>query len=152
MRLVSRLVNVDPTLESLEEWLLAVILAAVGFGLASWILFPFPSPALTRDLANIGIVLVLAYVVEAAWLTPHVVDDDDEDGDLGILLGIGITGMLGVIVAVLLSAHLAAGHGNRLDDFGFGWAVVSVLALAAMVILQPQLVHVWEGHRHKRGD
>ncbi len=125
-----------------------VALTAAGFGAVCVFFLPFPSEALMRDIANIGIVLVLAFIVEAAWLTPHVVDGNESSKyELGMLLGIGIAGLVGVIVAVLVGAHLAAGHGNLLDDFGLGWSVISLLALGAMVILQPYLVHVWEGPR-----
>lgn len=102
-----------------------------------------PSPTTLRDIANLGIVIVLGYVVEAAWLATRVVEDDDDKDELGLLLGMGIGGLVGVIIAVLLAAHREAGHGNWLDALGLGWSIASLLALGAMVILQPMLTHIW---------
>lgn len=148
MRILSRLFDLDPLIAEMEQWLLWVAFSTAMFGVVFWFWLPLPTPALMHDIANIGIVLVLAYVVEAAWLTPHVVESEDDEGELGLLLGMGIAGMLGVVIAVLLAAHRAAGHGNRLDDFGLGWCIASLLALATMVVLQPLLVHIWEGRQN----
>lgn len=149
MRILSRVFDVNPVLRGIEEWFVVAALTAAGLGLVSALLLPHPSAALMRDIANIGIVLVLAFAVEAAWLAPHVADGSSKDDkeEMGRLLGLGLAGLLGVVVAVLVSAHRAAGHGNLLDDFGLGWAVASLTALGLMVVLHPWLVHVWEDKR-----
>jgi hypothetical protein len=147
MRVVSRMLEVDPLLEGMEEWLIAVAVGAITFGFMALVAFPLPSSALMRDIANVGIVLVLAYVVEAAWLTQRMITSEDDKGDLGMLLGIGIAGLIGVVVAILLSAHRAAGHGNLLDAFGLGWAVASLAAVGGLVAIQPWLAYAWEVRR-----
>lgn len=143
MRVVSRFVKVDPVVKGIEEWLLILAIPAVVLGVVWGFFLPLPSPTTLRDIANLGIVIVLGYVVEAAWLATRVVEDDDDKDELGLLLGMGIGGLVGVIIAVLLAAHREAGHGNWLDALGLGWSIASLLALGAMVILQPMLTHIW---------
>lgn len=104
---------------------------------------PMPPPILLGDLADIGIVLVLAYVLEAVWLAPRMVEESDYENRLGGLTGVGIAGMVGVLVALLLSAHRVAGHSNLLDEIGLAWVMSSLLILAGMVVVQPLLVHEW---------
>lgn len=125
-------------------------LAAVMTSLTSAI--PQPSPALLRDMASLGIVLVLAYVVEAVWLVPRMGSEPDYENRLGAITGIGLAGMIGVAAALALSAHRAAGHDNAVDAIGFAWTVSSLGLLAAMVTLQPLLVHDWEDPRSAPSD
>jgi hypothetical protein len=109
-----------------------------------WI--PLPSESTLSQIADVGIVLVLAYAVEGAWLVlvPHLAEEEDYENRLGAIAGIGIAGMFGVVCALMLAAHRAAGHANALDFVGFAWVVFSLSCLAGVVVSQPLLVHVWE--------
>jgi cytochrome bd-type quinol oxidase subunit 2 len=142
-RLVVWLRDPDPIAAGMLAWLRATAVVTLVVGVVSTQM-SLPSPDTMRDIANIGIVLVLAYVVEASWLIPLMKREKTEkEEDLGLLLGIGIAGLVGVVVAILLAAHREAGHGNLLDNFGLVWATYSLFALGTFVALQPYLAHSW---------
>jgi hypothetical protein len=125
-----------------EALLRVAFLAALVTPLA--FLLPLPSAALFGRLSELGVVLVLAYVLEAVWLVPRMAKEDDYRLRLGTVTGLGLAGLVGVALAVLLEAHRLAGHGNALDAFGLAWVVASLGFLAGLVIAQPLLVHEWE--------
>lgn len=102
------------------------------------------SPALLEQSAEIGVVLVLAFVLEAVWLVPRFSRMDNYEVRLGAITGLGVAGMVGVTLALLTAAHRAAGHDNWLDSLALGWIAPSLLGLAGLVVLQPLLVHDWE--------
>ncbi|HEX7058965.1 MAG TPA: hypothetical protein VF176_03865 [Solirubrobacterales bacterium] len=108
----------------------------VGFYLST---IPPASPGLFQDIATVGASLVLAYVVEAVWLVPRVEVDDGYEEWLGFIVGAGLAGFLGVVIALLLTQHRQAGHDNALDWLGLSWSAVSLLILGATLILQPLL-------------
>jgi hypothetical protein len=115
------------------------------------VLAPSASPALFENIANIGVVLVLAYVVEAVWLVPRIANASDYKDLLGLLTGMGFAGLIGVLVALLVGAHRAAGHANLLDDLGLAWSAASLAILGGMVVLHPLLADIWESPgRHGR--
>jgi hypothetical protein len=102
------------------------------------------SQQLLENIAQIGVVFVLAYVLEAVWMIPRLRGEDDYEYRLGALTGLGLVGMVGVLLSVLLAAHRAAGHANFLDDAGLACVATSLTSLAAVVIAHPLLVHEWE--------
>jgi predicted phage tail protein len=67
----------------------------------------------------------------------------DYNERLGLLVGLAAAGLAGVVVALLISAHLMAGHSNLLDAAGLSWTVVSLGLLGGVVVIQPLLVHEW---------
>lgn len=128
----------DPIAKGVANALVSVVLASLGayFFLAA---LPAASPELLRNIALIGASLLIAYVVEAVWLVPRVEIDDDHEEWLGFIVGAGIAGLLGIVFALLLSAHREAGHSNVIDDIGLAWATISLLILGGVLVLQPLL-------------
>jgi len=120
--------------------LLSVVAATIG---ASFILaeVPAPSPELMRSIATVGVGLSIAYVVEAVWLAQRVVAEDDDEHEewLGFLTGVGLAGLLGIVFALLVAEHRAAGHDNVLDHLGVAWSAVSMVILGGVLMLQPIL-------------
>jgi hypothetical protein len=113
---------------------------------------PAPSSDLLGDIANIGVVLVLAYVVEAVGLVPRMTaEGDNYDDSIGLMTGLAAAGMVGIVFAVALSAHRAAGHANLLDDLGFAWIVASLTILAGIVTIHPLIVDSWERPKQRPG-
>ncbi|HET8862311.1 MAG TPA: hypothetical protein VFM94_03575 [Solirubrobacterales bacterium] len=102
---------------------------------------PLASPELLRSLASIGATLLLAYVVEAVWLVQRVQRDEEYEEWLGITIGAAIAGFFGVIFALLLSEHRAAGHANFIDELGVAWVAVSLLVLGGSLIAYPFMAH-----------
>ncbi len=101
----------------------------------------YPKPDLMYAIAQVGIGVVIAFVLEAVWLTERVNRADDDHRDwLGKTCGFGIAGLAGVAVALMVGGHRAAGHANFLDSAGLWWSVVSLVLLGALVVIQPLLV------------
>lgn len=126
---------------------------ALAFGLIaflslilSWAIIgriPDASESLLEAIATVGTGLFLAYVIEMAWLVTRLKGARDIKKRLGVYIGLGLTGLAGIVVALLLSAHQAAGHSNYLDDIGLAWAGVSLMVLGLVVAIHPLLVHEW---------
>lgn len=125
------------------EAIASVFAASVGTFLGIR-LAPAPSPDLLNGLASLGTGLLLAYVIEAAWVTRRMRAAKDYEKRLGVFVGLAASGLIGVVVALLVSAHRVAGHSNPLDDFGLAWIVVSLAILGGLVVLYPLLVHEWQ--------
>ncbi len=98
-----------------------------------------------RSMAEIGVTLLLAYVVEAAWMATRLSRETEEEREhwLGSTAGFGLAGLIGVIIALLVAEHRAAGHGNALDAFGLWWSVFSLGLLGVAVALHPVIVARW---------
>lgn len=120
-----------------------ILVGSMGISLITRIL-PGPSPDLLNGFASLGTGLLLAYVIEAAWITPRMRAAKDYEERLGVLVGVAVSGLIGVVLALLLAAHRTAGHSNWLDDFGLAWAVLSLAVLGSLVVLHPLLVHEWQ--------
>jgi hypothetical protein len=119
-----------------------VVLGATSFFFVVRLL-PAPSAELLRDIGNLGLGLLLAYVVESVWLASRMRGSSDYRSRLGAFFGLGMSGLVGAIVSILLAAHRDAGHANLLDQLGLSWAAVSLVILGGMVVVQPLLVHEW---------
>ena len=74
-------------------------------------------------------------------LVSRVEADNEFEEWLGFVTGAGIVGFLGVVLALLLSAHRAVGHSNFIDKIGLAWVAVSLLILGAALVIQPLLAH-----------
>lgn len=105
---------------------------------ASW---PDPPAELMSDAAGVGSALFIAYAVEMAWLTSRYDVGGVFDRRVGQFLGVGLCGLFGIVVALLLSSHLKAGHSNLLDSFGVAWVCISLGLLGLIVALQPLITH-----------
>jgi hypothetical protein len=130
---------VSPVAKGFLLAIISVLAASIGVGLALSTVPP-ATPGLLQFIALIGASLILAYVVEALWLTSRVSPDDANSREwLGFLVGSGATGFLGVVFALLLAQHRSFGYDNFLDDFGLAWSAVSLLILGGTLVLQPLL-------------
>jgi hypothetical protein len=123
--------------------LFSVALTSIGvsFFLAS---APVASPDLLQSLATIGAILLAAYVVEVVWLLPQMGRGQELEEWLGFIVGAAFAVLLGIVLALLLAQHRAAGHANFLDDLGLAWIAVSQLVLAGTLVLQPLLAHYFD--------
>lgn len=121
----------------------AILVASLGAFLGIR-LAPTPSSNLLNGFASLGTGLLLAYVIEAVWITPRMRGAKDYEERLGGLVGFAAGGLIGVVLALLVAAHRAAGHANWLDDLGLAWTVISLSILGGLVVLHPLLVHEWQ--------
>jgi len=97
-------------------------------------------PGLMYAIAQVGIAIVFAFVVEAVWIVERVNRNDPDHPDfLGTMCGFAIAGLTGVAISLAVGAHRAAGHSNLLDAFGFWWSVASLMILGGLVVVQPLL-------------
>lgn len=138
--MLSRLPILDPIPKGIANALFSVAVASLGM----YFLFsavPLASPELLRGVATIGAALLIAYAVEAVWLSQRAQRDDEYEEWLGFVAGAGIAGFLGVIFALLLAEHRALGHSNFIDELGTAWVAVSLLILGGVLVLQPLLAH-----------
>jgi hypothetical protein len=131
---------VEPITKGIANALFAIAAASLG-GYFFFNTIPLPSPDLLRSVATIGGTLLLAYIVEVVWLVQRVEQDDEFEEWLGFVTGAGIAGFLGVVFALLLSAHRLAGHANFIDKIGTAWTAISLLILGGVLVLQPLLAH-----------
>ncbi|HEY5709622.1 MAG TPA: hypothetical protein VID51_02395 [Solirubrobacterales bacterium] len=141
-----------PRVDEIERGLLEGlgILAAVSISVFSFLYalgVPNPSADLLEGIATLGTGLLLAYVVEISWFAGRMRSESDYEKRLGTFLGLGTAGLAGIVVALLLASHRAAGHSNLLDSIGLAWVIASVTTLGGMVIMQPLLVHEWSGNQ-----
>lgn len=131
---------------SIEKGFYGALLVVVGccaLAMPAVNAVPAPSVRLMDGIASLGTGLLLAYVVEAVWATRQMRSAHDYEKRLGFLVGLATTGLAGIVIALLVSAHLAAGHSNLLDVAGLAWVVVSLGLLGGFVVTQPLLGHEW---------
>lgn len=131
--------RMDPISRGIGEILGLVAFLAVIFAFAFRGL-GHPSPDLMYAIAQVGITIVLGYLVEAVWLANSVDRDDDHEKWLGGMVGFAIAGLLGVAAALIVGAHLAAGHDSFVDYLGLGWSVSSLILLGTLVVMHPWAV------------
>jgi len=127
-----------------------VALAVSSFALGIGIPFDSPDADLMYSIAQVGIAIVFAYVVEAVWMVERVNRDDHDHRDwLGTTCGFGVAGLSGVGAALFVGGHRAAGHANFLDAVGLWWSVAALVLLGAIVIVQPLLADIDRARRER---
>lgn len=95
-------------------------------------------------MSEIGVAILLGYVIEVVWMTTRLERENDErESWLGSMVGLGLSGLAGIVVALLIAEHRAAGHANLLDKYGLWWSTVSLAMLGVLVTLQPLIVDRW---------
>lgn len=130
--------RIDPLLTAIFARFAAISLVAVcmALGLRS----AYPNSGLMYAIAQVGIAIVFAYLVEAVWMVERVNRSDADHRDwLSMTIGLALAGLVGVAAALAVGGHRAAGHANFLDRFGVWWAVFSLVSLGAVVIIHPLL-------------
>lgn len=138
-----RALKLSPFYIGVVGWLLLITT------LAACLVFLFPgfappSAELMRSLAQVGTALLLGFVIEATWMSARIEhEDDDREKWLGLTTGIGLSGLIGIAVALLVAEHRVAGHNNALDDLGLWWSISSMAILGVFITLQPLIVSRW---------
>lgn len=106
---------------------------------------PDPSAGTLRSLAEIGATLLIAYVVETSWIVQasRARALDERESRLGALVGIGASGLVGIVFALALAERASVHHWIWLDEIAFAWVVASLGMFGVTVVLQPLLIHEW---------
>lgn len=107
-----------------------------------------PSAELLRQLAGVGVGLLIAYSVAVAAVERIVGakrPKDEHENWLGFVTGLGLCGLIAVGVALGLAEHRDAGYANLLDDLGLWWVVGSVVMLGTVVATLPISNYWWRG-------
>lgn len=94
-------------------------------------------------MAGIGASFFLAYVIEATWLAQRFPHKERSELILGGLMGLATSGLLGVILALMLSERPVTEPFGRTEDLYFWWSLISLTGLGLLVALQPGVVHIW---------
>lgn len=104
-----------------------------------------PSADLQQALAQIGATLLIAYVVETAWIVQvtKAQPKGDKEERLGVTMGFGAVALVGITASLLLAGHAEAGYRNWLDEIGFGFVIGPLLMIGTIVVLQPMLTYEW---------
>jgi MFS family permease len=114
------------------------IVALPGLGMALELRSSYPDSGLMYAIGQVGVAVVLAFVIEAAWMTERFDRrESNHRGWLGAMTGFALAGLLCVASALAVGAHCAAGHANFLDALGLWWSIVSLAMLGAVVVVQP---------------
>ncbi len=118
---------------------LLAILLAVGLRSA------YPAADLMYTVAQIGIAVVFAFIVEIVWIGERAdrSDGNDHRDWLGVSCGLAFAGMLGVALSLAVGAHREAGHANFLDAIGLWWSVASLALLGVVVAIQPWITDLY---------
>lgn len=133
--------RVDPLPLGIVKALAAIALMAIPFAIG--VPFDSPDPDLMYAIAQIGIAIVFAYIVEAVWMVERVNRADADHRDwLGTTCGFGVAGLTGVGIALFVGGHRDAGHANLLDALGLWWSVASLIVLGAIVVIHPILADI----------
>lgn len=102
-----------------------------------------PSKELLRTMAGVGSSFFLAYVIEATWLAQRFSKTARSEDLLGVLTGLAVSGLAGVVFALLLSETASSDSLTERQTFYFWWSLVSLGCLGLLVALQPALTHFW---------
>jgi hypothetical protein len=88
-----------------------------------------------------SLALLLAYVARHfAYPSPDLMRSI---GEVGATAGFGIGGLMGIVAALLVAEHRAAGHHNFLDTFGLWWSAIALVSLGGYVAMHPVIVDRW---------
>jgi hypothetical protein len=125
----------DGTADDLVLWVMVALATAF---------VPMPSDQLFRDIAQIGATLLVAFAVEVSWLL-KVSDEDSRRREewVGLVTSSGVSGLLGIAMALVLAGRLEAGYSGWVEHLVFAWVVASIGMLGAAVALQPLLTYSW---------
>jgi uncharacterized membrane protein len=130
--------RIDPLIPAVAKPVGAISLLAV----APAIFWPWQDLAsnLMYAIAQVGVAIVFAFVVEAVWLVERADRKAEDHRDfLGVTCGFGVAGLIGVALALAVGAHRDAGYSSFLDAYGLWWSVFSLVILGSLVVVQPLL-------------
>jgi hypothetical protein len=99
-----------------------------------------PSADLLRNIAQIGATLLVAYGVEISWfLKESRRRGADRENWVGVSCGLGTCGLLGIGLALGLTAH--DGSFTLIQEFVFTWSIMSMAMLGSFVAMGPFVIH-----------
>lgn len=99
-----------------------------------------PSRELLTASAQVGATLLIAYGVEISWFIKESrLRGANRQNWVGVAAGLGGSGMIGIAIALALSA----GNGGLgwIEAFGFSWALFSIGALGGLVAFLPVVIY-----------
>jgi hypothetical protein len=87
-------------------------------------------------------------------MTEHLEDGTKYQREhwLGWVSGVGLWGLAGIVAALLVAEHRAAGHANPLDTFGLAWSVASLGLQGILVCVYPVIADHWGPRRKERAE
>lgn len=104
----------------------------------------YASPALLRELAQIGVGLLIAFTVAVVSAERTVSrTGGDHEYWLGLSTAFGCCGLLAIAVGLGAAEHRAAGHASVLDDLALWWSVGSIGMLGIFVATMPVHTYRW---------
>jgi hypothetical protein len=107
-----------------------------------------PSSELLVGIGQIGATFLIAYGVEISWfLKESRVRSINREYWVGTVGGIGGCGMLGIAIALGLSAA-ADSPTTWSTQFAFSWVLISIGSLGGLVALLPLVLYEWSHMLH----
>jgi len=101
------------------------------------------SHGLMRDMAQAGVGLLIAYSVAVAAAEPMLgrkSSRESHESWLGVMTGIGLSGLLGIAVALLSGNE---GNGETVSAFQASWVFCSIGAMGLLVAVLPIASYSW---------
>lgn len=138
--------SLNPVRKGFAEGLAAIAAGSLFAVFGLTVIASKPTDDLLRSLAEVGATFLIAYVIEVSWIvktssTARALDE--RESRLGTFIGIGAAALFGIALALGLAERARVHHWNFFDEIGFAWVAVSLVALGAVVVLQPLLTHEW---------
>lgn len=104
------------------------------------------SPQLCGRLAEIGAALLIAYAIVTAGIVSAAKKRPwrEREARVGRFVGLGTSGLAGIMLALVLSEHDPRAPWQWLDQLAFAGTCVSLFAFGLVVVFQPRVVHEWQ--------
>jgi hypothetical protein len=137
--------GLSPHRKGVVEGASVVFLASLGFAVFVAALSVRPDADTLRSAAEICATLLIAYAIEVSWLirASRRRDIEERESRLGAFTAVGAAAALAVLLSLVLSDRVEAGHWILVDDFGLGWVIASLILLGTIVVMQPWVTHEW---------
>ena len=118
-------------------WVIFLAAAIAGYGINQ--LFPDPA-TVSEPFALIGATLLVAFAVQTGWIVQTSRKrGPDRENWIGLTTGISSSALIGILIALCLSAHREPL--GLIESFGFAWVVVSIGFMGLWTALQPWTVY-----------
>ena len=128
---------------------LSSLLSVAGIAAGIWVLvgtgdLSGVSVSVCRDLAQVSIGLVLAFVVATAAVQVRTGEAlEDHLKWLGFVSGVGLAGIASIGAGVVLAAYREAGHAGAPAAFGLSWMIASLTIIGGAIALLPYASFQW---------
>lgn len=119
---------------------LAAALAAFGWSVGA----AHPSAEVFRDLQDVSVGIVLAFVIATAGVRIRVGDELRAHVNwLGITSGLGLAGFVAIGLTVALASYREAGNTGLVDVIGLCWIASALLVIGCLVAILPYALYQW---------